>query len=377
MGENTAVQAVDGARVAVDNSVKVLNQGLTMITATVAQTGLGKEDDIRSEAKVADTSPSRTKFKNIASKFSANSPSAPSGSSGNSFNRSNLFKTTNKSVTNESNENSGLEIPSTNTASATVAQKTSTGKTVDDKNKAKVREGRYKIGTNDIHPKPYIYVPSAYLISPSFNAVDLFKTLDLNTPNIIMTLPEIYDCIDWNMKVPNNRWARLVTSQVKTSTSGDDEDKRNNEANQFRYILKENCKRLVSSTSVACEQAGAVFRVSPSYRASTTMKSNFEYAADWICAKETKATFLALAETSNFHPSIVAQFDKFAKADYDSLVNEGVTVDEFVIDPNEFQDLQEADAITYPNPYATHLILCDDLELLEKKLNSFIPWGLM
>ena len=278
-------------------------------------------------------------------------------------------------------DENGIEIP-------VVVPPPKTKSSLDDKNKAKIRKGKYRVGANDLQPKTYIYVPSTYLISPHFNAVDLFKLLEINTPNIIMTFPEIFECIDWNMKIPNNRWSRLLVNNAPT-TKKDSRNKsvpemdidaisrRTSEANQFRHILKENCKRLVSSTSVACEQAGAIFRVSPSYRVSHDLKSNYEYAADWICAKETKITLIALAETNNFHPSVIEQLDKCAKADYDSLVGEGVTVDECIIDPNEFGELHESDTVTYPNPYATHMILCDNLELLEKKLSAFIPWGLM
>jgi len=86
---------------------------------------------------------------------------------------------------------------------------------------------------------------------------------------------------------------------------------------------------------------------------------------------------LALADKSCFDSKVFAVLNAGCRSDYDNLVAEGVHVDEVIIEPKLFNDIEPFTTRTYPNPHATHLMISDNLDLLIEKIRNFVPWGLV
>jgi hypothetical protein len=154
----------------------------------------------------------------------------------------------------------------------------------------------------------------------------------------------------------------------------------------YEDVLRENCKRLLSSTALSCKQAGAIFRLNGKW----IDNEHEDVAGRWLTLKN-KVILLGLASIGDYHPFVWKQLedgcsnqDTFAiGADEKPNTFGNRTV---IIEPEPFYDgtvplytNPETNTCsgTFPNPDLTHLILTDNMPLLEEKLNEMAPWGLI
>lgn len=232
---------------------------------------------------------------------------------------------------------------------------------------AKLREGRLKFGENDFNLRPYVYVPSSWLQTPNVNIGDIFKIVGVSIPNIILRVPEMC-CVDrWNCVLPPHRkYLDGALSNPDLAPSVD----------HYRGVVEENCKRLFNKTASACKQAGSVFRVSNKWNPDVPT----DYSGKWLTNKQ-KVTILCYGQESDYHPAVWAQLLAECKSDFDDNANENnsdfrcCTIDEQPFRTGLIPCNRETG--TFPHPALTHLIITDNLPLLEDKINNIIPWGLM
>ena len=236
--------------------------------------------------------------------------------------------------------------------------------------KVKIREGRYQNGEFDASVKPFVFVANSILQSSAFSAVEMFKMMDLPVPNIIMRLPEIENSDTWNIKLPSHR-SHLSEKNVQAKPSRT----HNVNVQQLKGVLTENCKRLLNGTASACQQAGAIFRVNGKTKLD---RAKEDCAVKWVKLKQKNAVVVAIVDIKDLHSHIWKQFDEGCVIDYDTQLADGETIDNVILDlVSPFADKENDEAGTYPNVSATHLILTDNINLLEQKLSDSVPWGLV
>mmetsp|Transcript_19826 Transcript_19826/g.33346 ORF Transcript_19826/g.33346 Transcript_19826/m.33346 type:complete len:850 (+) Transcript_19826:52-2601(+) len=255
---------------------------------------------------------------------------------------------------------------------------------VNERKRSKVRMGTFRIGEESFLSRRYVYIPSACLKSPLFNMEEIFEALEVDTPNILFRVFQTPRVKEWNLRLPPSR-QYLVREKIENNNeSDDDEGVSSGPLRHYHGVLRENCKRLLLGTGLACKKAGAGFRITESWNP----EARDDAVAGWI-TDDNKANVLALgcACYKDFHPSIWKQLEdgmSYVEESDDTPVMNGAK--DVIIDPEPF--LNDEIEVTrdpktkriknsFPHPGMSHLLLSDNLELLEKKLTEHIPWGLI
>ena len=112
-----------------------------------------------------------------------------------------------------------------------------------------------------------------------------------------------------------------------------------------------------------------------------------DYVAEWI-KDETRdpIPMLGIGNVHDYHPDIWAQFEAGSDIYLDEEAEESMKGKEVIIDPEPFyngdiQVCRDPDTnfpyASMPHPGLTHLILTDNPVLLERKLATSCPAGLM
>ena len=258
---------------------------------------------------------------------------------------------------------------------------------INERKKTKVRIGTFRIGADSFLTRDYIFIPSAYMKSPTFNIEALFDMMDVNMPNILFRVFQTPKAKNWNVCLPPSRefLAREQTF-LENDSEEEEEDGVSGPLKHYHGVLRENCKRLLLGTGLACKKAGAGFRITESWNP----EAREDAVAGWI-TDDNRANVLALgcADYKDYHPDIWKQLEEgmsFAEegdAEAVQLLNGAKDV---IIDPEPFYN-DEIEVTrdpktkrikgSFPHPGMTHLLLSDNLELLEKKLAEYVPWGLI
>lgn len=231
----------------------------------------------------------------------------------------------------------------------------------------KLLYGYYKI-SNQRRTARFVYVPEALLSSPSFTFDEVFAAIGINVPNLIFEINGSQEPEDWNIRLPSYK------ANLATANAGEGALK------HFKGVIRENCRRLLKGTAAACEQAGAIFRTNALFIDSEPQN----VVAEWVI--ENPVPLLGLADRELYHPSIVKAlidsarpFGGIGKEDDEEESKKVVKID---IEPwlrgtiKHNRDPQ-TNRISKSAPMAclTHLILSDDMALLEDKLDKAIPTG--
>jgi hypothetical protein len=234
----------------------------------------------------------------------------------------------------------------------------------------RLRIGKYRIGKS-FYTRPYAYIPTGLMQDPEFSLADVFKALDIPLPNIVLRVPKIKDPMFWNVKLPKRKEDLRIkcTKMAQTPDAAPDPC-----LVHYEGVLRENCKRLLSGTTSACKQVGAIFRLSPKWEDAR----DADYAGKWLTAKS-KVVLLGIGGSTDYHPYV---WDQLVKRGLDDSASDQVVE----IDDKPFLDNEvplfinpETDSVsgTFPHPDLTHLIISDNIPLLEQKLAELLPWGLM
>jgi hypothetical protein len=114
--------------------------------------------------------------------------------------------------------------------------------------KGKLRVGLYKLSTERKIVK-YVIVPQTYLRSPSFTFDDIFGALGIPSPNLIFSVTNSNDVIDWNMRLPS--YKSHLTGMKHPEPDEDGNQEFNGSLRHYQGVIKENCRRLLRGTSIA------------------------------------------------------------------------------------------------------------------------------
>ena len=215
-----------------------------------------------------------------------------------------------------------------------------------------------------------MYVPETLLLSPNFTFDDVFAALGINVPNLIFEINDSQDPEDWNIRLPSYK------SNLASANAGQ------GALQHFKGVIRENCRRLLKGTATACEQAGAIFRTNAAFNDSELRN----VIGEWVT--ENPVPLLGLADRELYHPNITnaliesaRQFNGIGKDEDDEETKKVVKIDiepwlsgniKHLRDPTTNSPVQTA-----PMPSLTHLILSDDIALLEDKLDKAIPTGMI
>ena len=204
---------------------------------------------------------------------------------------------------------------------------------------------------------------------PNFTFDDTFAALGINVPNLIFELNSSQPPDDWNVRLPSYK-AHLAGQVYEQSGA----------LRHYKGVINENCRRILKGTSTACEQAGAIFRTNANFDDSEKVN----IIGEWV--SETSTPLLGLADRNLYHPDIINAFIEGAKP------FNGVGKDD---DDDDFRKVVKIDiepwingTLTHdrdgsrvwnsaPMPTLTHIILSDDIGLLEDKLDKAIPTGMI
>jgi hypothetical protein len=160
-----------------------------------------------------------------------------------------------------------------------------------ERKRSKVRMGTYRIGEESFLSRRYVYIPSACLKSPLFNMEEIFEMMDVDTPNILFRVFQTPRAREWNFRLPPSR-EHLAREQVGKEDPNDDEEA-SRPLQHYHGVLRENCKRLLLGTGLACKKAGAGFRITESWNPD----AREDAVAGWI-TDDNKANVLALGTSS-------------------------------------------------------------------------------
>jgi len=246
------------------------------------------------------------------------------------------------------------------------------------KSSNRIKIGYYRMSSESKVVK-YCYVPSSMLQRDSFNFDDAFSALGMNTPNLLFSINQAVDVLDWNMRLPNYR----------TSLQGQEHPNPPHELNgnlrHFQGVVRENVKRLLRGTATACSQAGAVFRI----RFGWFPHLSIDYLAEWCAEAASSVPLLCVGGFRQYDDEIVQTLleNSHNWSPNSSLEDEEELKRVVIIDTEPFfshekKPIKEKDASlgyynTMPHVKATHLLFSDDLSLLEDKLELLVPTGLI
>ena len=195
--------------------------------------------------------------------------------------------------------------------------------------------GTYRIGDESSLSRRYIFIPSLCLMDPQFSVEDIFEMMDVDMPNMLFQLSQPSGYEDWNVYLPLTRefladgdrrsvkLALLAEGKPKPMEEKE-ESKTTKESNtevhmglrnpvkevkeeadktasrqlqHYHGVLRENCKRLLLITGLACKKAGAGFRITESWNP----EAREDAVAGWI-TDDNKANVLALGMSSSCKP---------------------------------------------------------------------------
>ena len=163
-----------------------------------------------------------------------------------------------------------------------------------EKKKSKVRVGTYRIGHESFMARDFVYIPSVYLKSPYFNMEEIFQMMNIDMPNILFRVFQTPRARDWNVRLPPTR-EHLAQQKRKDGLDPIDEKDEGEDVDisgplqHYHGVLRENCKRLLLGTGLACKKAGAGFRITESWNPD----ARDDAVAGWI-TDDNKANVLAL-----------------------------------------------------------------------------------
>ena len=257
---------------------------------------------------------------------------------------------------------------------------------INEKKRIRPRIGSYRITEESFLSRRYVYLPSAYLKSPMFSMEEVFEMLGIPMPNILFRVFQASRPRDWNVRLPQSR--EHLAQLMKTFSASKAEGSEDYPGPVLHYhgVLRENCKRLLLGTGLACQKAGAGFRITESWNPEVSEDA----VAGWV-TDDNKANVVAIgaAAYQHFHPKIWEQLETgmtfAAEGDQEGAQLFSGTRD-VIIDPepfynNEYEITRDAKTNrlkgSFPHPNMSHLLVSDNLELLEKKLSDAVPWGLI
>ena len=265
---------------------------------------------------------------------------------------------------------------------------TATDDEIAEKKRTRARVGIYRIGLSSFRRQRYVYLPSSLLKSPTFHMSDIFDLMGIDMPNILFRVFQTPRPKDWNVRLPRCREHLIQVLLNEGNESSDEEEEVPQQVKHYQGVLRENCKRLLRDTGLACQKAGAGFRVVASWNPQVPEDA----MGGWITNdNKSDVVTLGCADYKHFHPSIWEQLEKgmtFAEeVELASMVGTVISDKDVIIDPEPFYN-NEMGEITrdsktnrikgsFPHPNMSHLLISDNLELLEKKLTEAVPWGLI
>ena len=143
-------------------------------------------------------------------------------------------------------------------------------------------------------------------------------------------MPKIKDPMFWNVKLPDHKlYLRDNYSKLNkhANTKRTKVSKADGPIEHFEGILRENCRRLLNGTALACKQAGAIFRLSAKWEDAR----EDDFAGKWITAKN-KVTMFGVGQKTDYHPYV---WDQLIKNLHDPIAGEKMSED-CCIDPRPF-----------------------------------------
>ena len=229
----------------------------------------------------------------------------------------------------------------------------------------RLQSGLFKITGERVTGK-YVLIPSVLLNNPNFSFDDVFAALGVNVPNLIFEINGSQDPTEWNLRLPSYR-SNLIGAK-----------KGNGALEHYYGVVSENCKRLLKGTATACEQAGAVFRIDPSFNDSEPLN----YVSLWL-AEQSSVPRLGLAPIEEYHPDLMNDLlanavNYTAKArdeeDEDAELRKVVKIDiqPWVNGTKKHKHYENGGALyhTCVAQHVSHLVISDDIALLEDKLGN-------
>ena len=150
---------------------------------------------------------------------------------------------------------------------------------------SKLSYGYYKL-SNQSKITRFAYIPESLIYNPNFSFDDVFGALGIFTPNLIFEVNGSHELERWNVRLPT----------YKTSLIG--ADKESGAMIHYKGVIRENCRRLLKGTAMACEQAGAVFRC----RGYFSDKEPNNIVCNWL--NESSVPILGLLECDDLQPQI-------------------------------------------------------------------------
>lgn len=179
------------------------------------------------------------------------------------------------------------------------------------------------------------------------------------------------------------------------TNSVSDEDRRKM-LYHYHGVLRENCRRLLRGTRNACMQASVMFRIEPLWN----KKYCHDLIAEWITNSSPPGlVLLGLASRESFTPEFRAIINRhqnhLALSNLKEIKKKGETEGSLAPTPELIPDkiiyeylednhdsLQNSMRLEQkngylPHPHVTHMIISDRLDLLEMKLSSVVPSGVI
>jgi hypothetical protein len=232
--------------------------------------------------------------------------------------------------------------------------------------------GQYRL-SSERNVVKYVYLPSSYLSSSSFVLDDVFAALEMSIPNITFEVNSSGAVNTWNLYLPEYKKDLGGKSHPDIKNG-----KYNGALRHYQGVLEENCKRLLKGTATACEQAGAIFSLDSMF----DVGDGVDAIAGWLGENNTPR--IAMAGPLDYAVDI---FDALVSNTHIPQINED---DDGVDSPSHpvlvidsapwysgarLPDQSRGGQNTLPMNNLSHLIICDDVNLLKDKLHKAIPTG--
>ena len=241
----------------------------------------------------------------------------------------------------------------------------------------KIKIGYYRLSSENKVVR-YVYVPSALASQANFNVDDVFQALGIPTPNLMFDINASDDALHWNLRLPSYK-TNLIGLRHPNPRA--EEPNLNGQLAHYQGVVRENCKRLLRGTGLACHQAGAIFKVENQYS-----HYEYDYISEWL-AEITSVPMIGIAAFHHYHKDII-----YKLIDNSHNFNPNTTVEDeeeqkkvLRIDTKPWLDGSIQAVSTGKNldeeglPFLkmSHLILSDDINSISEKIEKAIPTGLI